>query len=131
MDVHFRYSKKNSYSFAVLSPLLPEAGFADMPVNGIMIYSFTTRQAAKVFTEVKNAGTDSIFIAGGPHPSGAPEETLEYFDYVVIGEGEETLPELVKVIQERGDPGKVPGIAYRDYRNGQGCHNSEKTLCRP
>jgi B12-binding domain/radical SAM domain protein len=119
MDVHFRYSKKNSYSFAVLSPLLPEAGFVDEPVSGIMIYSFTTRQAAKVFMEVKNADTDSIFIAGGPHPSGAPEETLEYFDYVVIGEGEETLPELVKVIQERGDPGKVYGIAYRDTETGK------------
>ncbi|HNW38332.1 MAG TPA: cobalamin-dependent protein, partial [Methanosarcina vacuolata] len=119
MDVHFRYSKKNSYSFAVLSPLLPEAGFVDRPVDGIMIYSFTTRQTAKVFMEVKNAGTDSIFIAGGPHPSGAPEETLEYFDYVVIGEGEETLPELVKTIQENGDPRKVPGIAYRDVKTSK------------
>lgn len=119
MNVHFRYSKKNSYSFAVLSPLLPEAGFVDRPVDGIMIYSFTTRQAAKVFLEVKNAGTDSIFIAGGPHPSGAPEETLEYFDYVVIGEGEETLPELVRTIQEKGDSRKVPGIAYRDVKTGK------------
>jgi B12-binding domain/radical SAM domain protein len=116
MDVHFRYSKKNSYSFAVLSPLLPEAGFSDRPLNGIMIYSFTTRQAVKVFMEVKSASTDSIFIAGGPHPSGAPEETLEYFDYVVLGEGEETLPELVKVLQKGEDPGKVKGIAYRDSR---------------
>lgn len=119
IDVNFRYSKKNSYSFAVLSPLLPEARFVDKPVNGIMIYSFTTRQAAKVFREVKSAGTDSIFIAGGPHPSGAPEETLEYFDYVVIGEGEETLPELVKVIQERENPGKVFGIAFRDPRTNK------------
>jgi radical SAM superfamily enzyme YgiQ (UPF0313 family) len=122
MDVHFRYSKKNSYSFAVLSPLLPEAGFSDMPLKGIMIYSFTTRQAAKIFTEVKNAGNegkDSIFIAGGPHPSGAPDETLEYFDYVVLGEGEETLPELVKVLREGGDPGKVRGIAYKDSGTGK------------
>lgn len=119
IDVNFRYSKKNSYSFAVLSPLLPEARFVDKPVNGIMIYSFTTRQAAKVFREVKSAGTDSIFIAGGPHPSGAPEETLEYFNYIVIGEGEETLPELVKVIQERENPGKVFGIAFRDPRTNK------------
>ncbi|MDQ1251342.1 MAG: hypothetical protein QG646_415, partial [Euryarchaeota archaeon] len=103
MDVHFRYSKKNSYSFAVLSPLLPEAGFSNRPLKGIMIYSFTSHQAARAFAEVKNADTDSIFIAGGPHPSGAPEETLEYFDYVVIGEGEETLPELVKILQEGKD----------------------------
>ncbi len=119
MDVHFRYSKKNSYSFAVLSPLLPDAGFANKPLNGVMIYSFTTQQATKVFTEVKNADTDSIFIAGGPHPSGVPEETLEYFDYVVLGEGEETLPELVKIIQKGGDPEKVKGIAYRDSGTGK------------
>jgi B12-binding domain/radical SAM domain protein len=119
MEVNFRYSKKNSYSFAVLSPVLPEAGFTDIPLDGIMIYSFTTRQAAKVFKEIENAGTDSIFIAGGPHPSGCPEETLEYFDYVVIGEGEETLPELVRVLKERGDPGEVKGIAYRNTDTGR------------
>lgn len=119
MEVNFRYSKKNSYSFAVLSPVLPEAGFTDSPVDGIMIYSFTTRQAAKVFKEVENAGTDSIFIAGGPHPSGCPEETLKYFDYVVIGEGEETLPELVRVLQKKGDPGEVKGIAYKNPDTGR------------
>src|SRR5690606_19122718 len=119
MNVHFRYNKKNSYSFAVLSPLLPEAGFVDKPVNGIMIYSFTTRQAAKVFKEVENAGTDSIFIAGGPHPSGCPEETLGYFDYVVLGEGEETLPELVKVLRQGEDPGNIKGIAYRNSNTGE------------
>lgn len=119
MEVNFRYSKKNSYSFAVLSPVLPEAGFTDIPRDGIMIYSFTTRQAAKVFKEIENAGTDSIFIAGGPHPSGCPEETLEYFDYVVIGEGEETLPELVRVLKEAGDPGEVKGIAYRNTDTGR------------
>lgn len=119
MEVNFRYSKKNSYSFAVLSPVLPEAGFTDSPVDGIMIYSFTTRQAAKVFKEVENAGTDSIFIAGGPHPSGCPEETLKYFDYVVIGEGEETLPELVRVLQKKGDPGEVRGIAYKNPDTGR------------
>lgn len=119
MEVNFRYSKKNSYSFAALSPVLPEAGFTDRPLNGIMIYSFTTRQAAKVFKEIENAGTDSIFIAGGPHPSGCPAETLEYFDYVVIGEGEETLPELVRVLKEEGDPGEVKGIAYKNPETGK------------
>jgi B12-binding domain/radical SAM domain protein len=119
MKVNFRYSKKNSYSFAVLSPVLPEAGFTDRPLDEIMIYSFTTRQAAKVFKEIESAGTDSIFIAGGPHPSGCPEETLEYFDYVVIGEGEETLPELVRVLMAGGDPGKVKGIAYKNPDTGR------------
>lgn len=57
---------------------------------------------------------NSVFIAGGPHPSGAVEETLRHFDYVVIGEGEETLPELVDTLQNGGDVAAVKGIAYRD-----------------
>jgi B12-binding domain/radical SAM domain protein len=114
MDVHFRYTKKNSYSFAVLAPLVPEVLFADRPLKGIMIYSFATRQAVKVFTEVKNTEIDSIFIAGGPHPSGDPDGVLKYFDYVVLGEGEETLPELVRILQKGGDPTKIRGIAYKD-----------------
>jgi B12-binding domain/radical SAM domain protein len=58
-----------------------------------------------------------IFIAGGPHPSARPEETLRFFDYVVIGEGEETLPELIKTLQNRGDVSSVRGIAFKDKDN--------------
>ncbi len=48
-----------------------------------------------------------VFIAGGPHPSAMPEEVLEHFDFVVIGEGEETLPELLLAIEEGRDPAHV------------------------
>jgi B12-binding domain/radical SAM domain protein len=111
--VSFRWDPKNRYSIAALRPVL---GFdlARRPVDGIMLYSFASPQAPRVFKEVSSARTDSVFIAGGPHPSGCPEETLEYFDYVVIGEGEETLPELVKALTEWGDVSAVRGIAYED-----------------
>ena len=61
-----------------------------------MLYSFATAQAEEIYREVSQAKTDSIFIAGGPHPSALAEEVLEHFDYVVVGEGEETLPELIQ-----------------------------------
>jgi B12-binding domain/radical SAM domain protein len=57
---------------------------------------------------------DAIYVAGGPHPSAKPEEVLEHFDYVVIGEGEETLPQLIQILKEKGDPGRVKGIGYKD-----------------
>lgn len=79
-----------------------------------MVYSFATPQAEYVFSEVSKAKTSSIFIAGGPHPSACPEETLQYFDYIVIGEGERTLPELIRVLQEGGDVASVKGIAYKE-----------------
>ncbi|MBW6470037.1 MAG: TIGR04013 family B12-binding domain/radical SAM domain-containing protein [Methanosarcinaceae archaeon] len=114
MDTYFRLNKKNSYSLAALAPLVPQASIVKEPKDGIMLYSFVTKQAAFVFQEVSNSTTDSIYIAGGPHPSGAPEETLKYFDYVVIGEGEETLPHLLRTLESGEDISLVKGIAFKD-----------------
>jgi B12-binding domain/radical SAM domain protein len=111
--IRFRYFKPNMQSIAALMPLLPGADLARVPVDGIMLYSFATSQAASIFREVERSKTRSIFIAGGPHPSARPEETLEFFDYVVIGEGEETLPELVGALQKGGDVSSVKGIAFK------------------
>ncbi|MEQ9729074.1 MAG: TIGR04013 family B12-binding domain/radical SAM domain-containing protein [Candidatus Methanoperedens sp.] len=113
LNINFRYFKKNLQSIAALLPLLPGANLVLQPVDGIMIYSFATPQAPYIFREVERLKTRSIFIAGGPHPSACPEETLGFFDYVVIGEGEETLPELVCALQNGGDISKVNGIAYK------------------
>ena len=71
-------------------PLVATAQVVHGPVDGIMVYSLATAQADRVFDEIRNSSTDSIYIAGGPHPSARPGECLEYFNYVVIGEGEET-----------------------------------------
>jgi len=59
-----------------------------------------------------------ITVAGGPHPTIAPLETLNNadIDFVVVGEGEVTLVELVRTLEESGDPAGVDGIGCR--RNG-------------
>jgi len=111
-DVWFRWSSKNAYSIAALLPLV-EAKLAREPKDGIMLYSFATAQAKEIYKEVSQAKVDAIYVAGGPHPSALPEEVLEHFDFVVVGEGEETLPELIKAIKEGQDPCGVKGIAYR------------------
>jgi len=113
-QINFRFFKKNMQSIAVLMPLVPGSDAVEKHCDGIMVYSFATQQAPSIFREVSKAGTRSEFIAGGPHPSARPEETLRFFDYVVIGEGEETLPELIDVIQNKGDISSVKGIAYKN-----------------
>jgi B12-binding domain/radical SAM domain protein len=110
--IWFRYNNKNSYSIAALMPLV-EAGIAREPKDGIMLYSFASAQAEEVYSEVSHAEVDAVYIAGGPHPSALPEEVLEHFDFVVIGEGEETLPELIEAIENGRDPASVKGIAYK------------------
>ena len=65
-------------------------------------------------------------IAGGPHPSILPAETLKEnpgLDYAVFGEGEITFPRLVKAIGEKKDVSEVNGVAYRE--------NSRIRLTRP
>jgi B12-binding domain/radical SAM domain protein len=109
--IYFRRFSKNLYSIAALMPLV-DAQLADEPKDGIMLYSFATAQANEVYSEVSRAQVDAIFVAGGPHPSARPREALEFFDYVVIGEGEETLPELIDVLQKEESPAGVLGISY-------------------
>ncbi|MDM7933869.1 MAG: TIGR04013 family B12-binding domain/radical SAM domain-containing protein [Methanothrix sp.] len=111
-DIWFRWYSRNSYSIAALLPLV-EAELTLQPRPGIMLYSFATAQAPEVYREVSDARVDAVFIAGGPHPSALPEEATEHFDFVVVGEGEEALPELIDAILEGRDPSGVRGIAYR------------------
>ncbi|HII06718.1 MAG TPA: TIGR04013 family B12-binding domain/radical SAM domain-containing protein [Methanotrichaceae archaeon] len=111
--IWFRRNRKNMYSIAALLHLVEGAGLANRPKEGIMLYSFASAQAEEVYREVAGSKVEAVFVAGGPHPSARPEEVLRYFDYVVIGEGEETLPELIGAIKEGGDPERVRGIAYK------------------
>jgi len=114
--VWFRYHPKNSYSIAALLPLV-EADLSRQPKDGIMLYSFATAQAKEVYAEVDRArafgAAQAVYIAGGPHPSALPEEALQHFDFVVIGEGEESLPQLIRALESGSDPAAVKGIAFK------------------
>jgi anaerobic magnesium-protoporphyrin IX monomethyl ester cyclase len=52
-------------------------------------------------------------VIGGVHASYFPESCLRHCDYVVFGEGDETILELVEALALGGEVDKVPGIAYR------------------
>ncbi len=55
-----------------------------------------------------------LFLAGGPHPTGDPVGTIRVgFDLAVVGEGEETLPELARALSEGRPLGEVSGLAIR------------------
>jgi B12-binding domain/radical SAM domain protein len=56
-----------------------------------------------------------ILLAGGPHPSGDPLGTLQLgFDVLVLGEGEVTLPALLRRLRAGESYDDVPGVAYLD-----------------
>jgi len=53
-------------------------------------------------------------VLGGAHPSFLPEEGLEHADYVICGEGDEALPELVAALQDGGDLAAIGNLAWRE-----------------
>ena len=67
-------------------------------------------------------------VYGGPHVTSLPEEALRHGDFVVRGEGEETIVELVRALDagltEFGD---IRGLSWRD-RSGQVRHNPDRPL---
>ncbi len=63
---------------------------------------------------------DALLVMGGEHVTGFPEFSLEEspLDCVVLGEGEETIAELLDQVEKKLPLEEVAGIAYRDEQGG-------------
>lgn len=79
-----------------------------------LTYGKTVGMAKKLRRKLK-----ASFIIGGVHITALPESLDPVFDLAVVGEGEQTLAELLKVFQLRKfklsqkDLVKIPGLVYR------------------
>lgn len=64
---------------------------------------------------IKKNSSETIIVIGGPHVSICPENFVERgikFDYLVLGEGEITVYELIQTLKEGADINNVEGIAF-------------------
>ena len=71
----------------------------------------------RIARQLRQKGFDGTFIVGGHHPTFCPEDFFVekgIYDYVVLGEGEITLLELLNCLETGGDIAEVAGIVYRD-----------------
>jgi len=86
---------------------------------GITVLSFHLLDAMEVAQKVKQISPKTKIIAGGAHPHIYPKETLELgvFDYVGLGEGEQSFLEMVKQWQTGNFNGEVKGIISREQKN--------------
>ncbi|MFZ0052309.1 MAG: radical SAM protein [Desulfobaccales bacterium] len=58
-------------------------------------------------------GRGTPVVLGGAHPSFLPLEGMEHADYVICGEGEGALPELVAALENDGDPNAIQNLCFR------------------
>jgi anaerobic magnesium-protoporphyrin IX monomethyl ester cyclase len=79
-------------------------------------YTSTIIAASEVLTKAKELLPDVITVVGGVHPTFCYNEVLKDYpliDYIVCGEGELTLAELVNTVSNGESLEDVLGIAYR------------------
>lgn len=79
-------------------------------VTGPMI-----RETVEIARAIKKWKPDFPIILGGWHPSLLPVQTLAapYVDYVVRGQGEDSLLELVQHIEDRASAKGILGVGYK------------------
>ena len=83
---------------------------------GISAMTHTIGSAAHIARNIKQLNNNIKIILGGVHITAAAEETFRKypgcFDVGVIGEGEITIIELLRVFENGGDLKDVPGLAF-------------------
>jgi B12-binding domain/radical SAM domain protein len=114
MKVNWRLIHAARNSYAALYAACERDGFILSPVrhpsDDITCYSLNSLTEPAFRSEIRSA--DCITIAGGPHATARYREVSTYADYVIVGEGEYTLPRLLADL-DAGGSGNVPGVATK------------------
>lgn len=91
---------------------------------GISIITANANRGYKIAEKIKELNSNSEIIFGGPHATALPEEALQYGDYVVKGEAELVISDIVngkvkdKIIEgEKPDLDKLPYIDISILQN--------------
>ncbi|OGW74692.1 MAG: hypothetical protein A2Z72_05470 [Omnitrophica bacterium RBG_13_46_9] len=83
-------------------------------IIGISISTPTVNNSLKIIEGAKKSLRDVTIMVGGPHPTLFPEEFLARgADYVIRGEGEETLSEILDHFRQGLPLDAIHGISYK------------------
>lgn len=122
MDTCWRHIPAARNSYAALYAACEKGGYTlrpvDSPQGDVTCYSLNSLNAHRFIPEIRRA--PCVTIAGGPHATACPAELSSVADYVVVGEGEYTLPSLLASIEKECAP--PPGVATSaGYREADTC----------
>jgi anaerobic magnesium-protoporphyrin IX monomethyl ester cyclase len=125
------YIRSQGYSVAIIDctfmnekEVVAEARRLKPSITGI--YSMLSMKESAVRLAKQLKPYTSLLVAGGPLPTSSPHLFLDNFDLVVLGEGEETLLDLFRTLDDGQLPSKIEGTIYREKESG----NVKKSPCR-
>jgi anaerobic magnesium-protoporphyrin IX monomethyl ester cyclase len=85
-------------------------------IIGFSCYIWNIEETIKVIKMIKKINPEIKIIAGGPEVTYDVQEWMQEvpeFDFIVIGEGEQTFSQLLSALDSGAEFSDVPGIAYR------------------
>lgn len=120
--------RENGYSPVIFDLRLPHRSMKELlgyiekenPLFvGISAFTNEIVQSAECAKVIKKKFPKIPIVVGGPHPTLMPEGTLkefEHFDIACIGEGENMIAELAKMIEEKRakDVKKLDNVVFRE-----------------
>lgn len=106
-------------TFSTFEELIGDLKNNEPDVLAIYANLMTKLNVLKIMNVVKTVSPQIKIVLGGPDVTYNTANYLKHgADYIVIGEGEETMLELVQCLQQNDDFGEVNGIAYLN-ENGE------------
>lgn len=88
----------------------------DADIVFIGIFTFAAIRGYALADEIRRR-SDAVVVMGGLHASMNASEACEHCDYVLLGEGEESILELLDVLQSGGAVDQIKGLAF--MRDGE------------
>jgi magnesium-protoporphyrin IX monomethyl ester (oxidative) cyclase len=79
------------------------------------LFSMQADNAHMIANIAKRVDKNIVTVMGGAHPTVLAEKVLadHDVDYVVIGEGEQTIIDLIRALNQQQDLSKVDGLGYK------------------
>jgi anaerobic magnesium-protoporphyrin IX monomethyl ester cyclase len=69
----------------------------------------------------------ALTVVGGPYPSGEPDTFVDKFDLVAVGEGEETIVQIMEHLEDRRFE-EVPGLVFKRAGRAQGASGQDEVV---
>lgn len=115
----------------IISQIIKNIDDCKPRIVGIGCYTNEYMDVLNLAKRIKLHDSSIKIIVGGVHPTLKPQDLFfpgSPFDFIVIGEGEQTLYELVKALKLGNSIQNIKGIAYFDNKNQQIVTNSPRPL---